>query len=158
MLVQKISGTSAGLWLLVPEMLRLGVWDILKAWTGKEDTALEPKIALQMVNESALCTNRVRRQNSLGHQGFQLINGMGRLVTDQQAHLLMDQHTMEQTQQMLLNLGLQRQLCGHYQGDLIAVDPHRILSSSKRIMAKKKKDPGAPSKKMTQTFFAVSAL
>ncbi|MDA3882102.1 MAG: hypothetical protein PF481_02350 [Bacteroidales bacterium] len=49
MLAQKVSGTSAGLWLLVPEMLRLGLWDILKAWTGKEDTTLEPKIALQMV-------------------------------------------------------------------------------------------------------------
>jgi hypothetical protein len=158
MLAQKVSGTSAGLWLLVPEMLRLGLWDILKAWTGKEDTALEPKIALQMVNESALCTNRVRKQNSLGHQGFQLVNGMGRLVTDQQAHLLMDHHSVEQTRQMLVNLGLQRQLCGHYQGDLIAIDPHRIISSSKRVMAKKKKVPDAPSKKMVQTFFAVSAL
>jgi hypothetical protein len=74
MLAQKVSGTSAGLWLLVPEMLRLGLWDILKVWTGQEDNALELKIALQMVNESALCTNRVRRKNSLGHQGFQLIN------------------------------------------------------------------------------------
>jgi hypothetical protein len=158
MLAQKVSGTSAGLWLLVPEMLRLGIWDILKAWTGQGDTALEPKTALQMVNESALCINRVRRQNSLGHQGFQLINGMGRLVTDQQAHLLMNHHTMEQTQQMLVNLGIQRQLSDHYKGELIAVDPHRIISSSKRVMAKKKKVSDAPSKKMIQTFFAVSAF
>lgn len=158
MLAQKVSGTSAGLWLMVPELIRLGVWDTLKAWTGQEDTALEPRIALQMVNESALCINRVRSQNSLGHQGFQLVNGMGRLVTDQQAHLLMNYHTMEQTRQMLVNLGLQRQLCGHYQGGLIAIDPHRIVSSSKRVMAKKKKDSDAPSKKMIQTFFAVSAF
>ncbi|MCF8333538.1 MAG: hypothetical protein K9I47_05270, partial [Bacteroidales bacterium] len=83
MLAQKVSGTSAGLWLLVPELLRLGIWDILKTWTGDHDPALEPRIALQMINESALCVNRVRKQNSLGHQGFQLVNGMGRLVTDQ---------------------------------------------------------------------------
>lgn len=158
MLAQKVSGTSAGLWLIIPEMLRLGIWDILKAWTGQDDTALEPKIALQMINESALCINRVRRQNSLGHQGFQLVNGMGRLVTDQQAHLLMNQHTIEQTQQMLINLGIQRQLNDHYKGELIAIDPHRIVSSSKRIMAKKKKVSDAPSKKMIQTFFAVSAF
>ncbi|MCF8337465.1 MAG: hypothetical protein K9I74_05725 [Bacteroidales bacterium] len=157
MLAQKVSGTSAGLWLLVPELLRLGIWDILKTWTGANDKALEPRIALQMINESALCVNRVRKQNSLGHQGFQLVNGMGRLVTDQQAHVLMDHHTMEQTRQMLVNLGLQRQLSGHYQGGLIAIDPHRMLSSSKRVMAKKRKDSEAPSKKMLQTFFAVSA-
>lgn len=157
MLAQKVSGTSVGLWLLVPELLRLGIWDILKTWTGDLDMALEPRIALQMINESALCINRIRRQNSLGHQGFQLVNGMGRLVTDQQAHVLMNYHTMEQTRQMLVNLGLQRQLSGHYQGGLIAIDPHRMLSSSKRVMAKKRKKSDAPSKKMLQTFFAVSA-
>jgi hypothetical protein len=84
MLSQKVSGTCAGIWLLVPELLRLGAWDLLKAWTRKTDTDFEPRIALQLVNESAICINRVRRKNSLCHQGFQLANGMGRLVTDEQ--------------------------------------------------------------------------
>lgn len=157
MLSQKVSGTSVGIWLLVPELLRLGAWDILKGWTGKEDMDLDPRIAMQVVNESALCINRVRKKSSLGHQGFELANGMGRLVSDEQVHLLLNKHTMEQTQTMLLNLGIQRQLSGHYQGDIIAIDPHRIISTSQRVMSKKQKNPSASSQKMLQTFFSVSA-
>jgi len=44
---------------------------------------------------------------------------------------------------------------GHYQGDIIAIDPHRILSTTGRIMPKKKKKPEEPSQKMLQTFFAL---
>lgn len=157
MLAQKVSGTSVGIWLLIPELIRLGAWDIIKGWTQKEDMNLAPRIAMQVINESALCINRVRRKNSLGHQGFELANGMGRLVTDEQVHLLLNNHTMEQAQEMLVNLGIQRQLSGHYMGDIIAVDPHRMISSSKRVMAMKQKNPGAPSQKMLQTFFSVSA-
>ena len=157
MLAQKVSGTSMGMWLLVPELLRLGAWDILKAWIGKTNSDIDPRIALQVVNEAALCVNRIRRKNSLGHQGFQLANGMGRLVTDEQVHNLLNNHTTYQAQQMLINLGIQRQLSGHYPGDVIAVDPHRIISSSKRIMAKKRKQADSPSQKMVQTFFSVCA-
>ena len=34
LLADKISGNQVGLWLLVPEHLRLGTWDLLCAWTG----------------------------------------------------------------------------------------------------------------------------
>ncbi len=156
-LAQKVSGASAGIWLLIPELLRLGAWDIIKAWTDKTDLDLDPRIALQMVNESALCLNRVRRKNSLGNQGFELANGMGALVTDEQVHDLLKNHTIEQTQTMLVNLGLQRQLSGHYRGDIIAIDPHRMISTSKRVMSKKRKNPGSPAQKMLQTFFSVCA-
>ncbi|MBA7579932.1 hypothetical protein ES708_21813 [subsurface metagenome] len=90
MLSQKVSGTTVGMWLLIPEMQRLGVWDLLKGWTGGQNIDFDPRIALQLVNESALCINRVRKKNSLGHQGFQLANGMGRLVTDEQVHNLLN--------------------------------------------------------------------
>jgi hypothetical protein len=156
MLAQKVSGTSAGLWLLVPELIKLGAWDLLKGWSGKSDVDFAPRIAMQVINETALCINRVRKKSSLGHQGFQLLNGMGRLVTDEQVHSLLNDHTMEQNKELLINLGIQRQLSGHYQGDLIAIDPHRILTSSKRVMAKKRKDPKASSQKMLQTFFSIS--
>lgn len=155
MLSQKVSGTSTGIWLLVPELLRLGAWDLLKAWTRRTDIDFEPRIALQVVNESAMCINRVRKKNSLCHQGFQLANGMGRLVTDEQVHLLLNGHTMQQAEELLVNLGHQRKLSGHYSGDVIAIDPHRIISKSKRTMAEKKKVPSAPSQKMLQTFFSV---
>ena len=157
MLSKKVSGTTVGMWLLIPGLLKLGAWDILKAWTGKSDIDIEPRIALQLVNESALCVNRIRKKNSLGHQGFQLLNGMSRLVADEQVHLLLNSHTMKDTHNMMLNLGIQRKLSGHYKGDLIAIDPHRIISSSRRVMAKKKKKPNAPSQKMLQTFFSVSS-
>ena len=157
MLSKKVSGTTVGMWLLIPGLLKLGAWDILKGWTGKQDIDIEPRIALQLVNESALCVNRVRRKNSLNHQGFQLLNGMSRLVSDEQVHFLLNSHTMKDTHDMMLNLGIQRKLSGHYQGDLIAIDPHRIISSSKRVMVKKKKKPDAPSQKMLQTFFSVSS-
>jgi len=156
MLSQKVSGTSVGLWLLIPELIKLGAWDLLKAWTGKNDVDFEPRIGMQVIYETALCVNRVRRKSSLGHQGFQLFNGMGRLVTDEQVHLLLNAHTMEDNKRLLTNLGIQRQLSGHYQGELIAIDPHRILTSSKRVMAKKKKDPEAASQKTLQTFFSLS--
>src|SRR4030042_1377376 len=44
-----------GIWLLVPEYLRLGTWDLLKAWTAMADERIEPRLALQLINESALC-------------------------------------------------------------------------------------------------------
>lgn len=157
MLSQKVSGTTVGMWLLIPEMQRLGVWDLLKGWTGGQNIDFDPRIALQLVNESALCINRVRKKNSLGHQGFQLANGMGRLVTDEQVHNLLNKHSIDQAEELLVNLGYQRQLCGHYKGVLIAVDPHRIISTSKRIMAKKKKRPDSPAQKMVQTYFSVCA-
>jgi len=157
MLSKKVSGSTVGMWLLVPGLLKLGAWDILKAWTGKTDMDIEPRIALQLVNESALCVNRIRKKNSLGHQGFQLVNGMSRLVSDEQVHHLLDSHTIQDTQNMMINLGIQRKLSGHFQGELIAIDPHRIVSSSQRIMAKKKKEPKKPSQKMLQTFFSLSA-
>ena len=156
-LSQKVSGASAGIWLLVPELVRLGAWDIIKAWTGKTDMDLDPRIAMQMVNESALCLNRVRRKNSFGHQGFELANGMGALVSDEQVHYLLNSHTMEQAQDMFVNLGIQRQLSGHYQGNVIAIDPHRMTSTSKREMSMKQKNSGSPTQKMLQTFFSVCA-
>lgn len=158
MLSRKVSGTTVGSWLLVPGLLKLGAWDIIKAWSNKSDDDIEPRIALQLVNESAMCINRIRKKNSLGHQGFQLLNGMGQLASDEQVHLMLNGHTYGEAHDMMLNLGLQRQLCGHYQGEVIAIDPHRILSTSKRVMTKKKKRPDAPAEKMLQTFFTVSAL
>jgi hypothetical protein len=155
MLCNKVSGTSAGLWLLIPELLRLGCWDLLKGWTGGGDRDIAPRIALQMVNEAAMCSTRIRRKNSLGHQGFQLANGMSRLVTDQEVHKLLDQHTMNQCQELLIQLGIQRQLSGHYPSSTIAIDPHRIISTSKRVMTKKMKGSDYPAQKMIQTYFSV---
>ena len=36
LLADKVSGTLVGLWLLVPEHLRLGTWELLRTWTGEK--------------------------------------------------------------------------------------------------------------------------
>ena len=75
-LARKLSGSHMGLWLLVPEYLRLGAWDLLKAVFSDGSHPLSAQLALQMVNESALCVNRIRVRGSLCHQGFSLVNGL----------------------------------------------------------------------------------
>ena len=93
-LCDKVSGTHTGIWLLLAEHLRLGTWDLLKKWTGQPDDALEPRIAMQMVHEAAVCSNRLRARGSLGHQGFEIANGLNFLVTDQQVHRLLKSHSV----------------------------------------------------------------
>ena len=154
-LSKKISGTLVGLWFLAAEHLRLGNWDLIKGYTGGNDSDIEPRIAMQLVNESALCINRVRQSNYIAHQGFELLNGLGFLVTDEQVHNLLDKHTVSDALSLQKALAAIRFNNVHYQGDIIAIDPHRIVSTTQRIMPKKKKQPEEPSRKMLQTFFAL---
>jgi hypothetical protein len=140
---------------LVAEHLRLGNWDLIKGYTGYKDADIEPRIAMQIVNEAALCSNRVRKSNYISHQGFELLNGLGFLVTDEQVHKLLDKHTVGEAQSLQETLAIIRFNNGHYKGNLIAIDPHRIVSASQRVMPKKKKLPEEPSRKMLQTFFAL---
>jgi len=144
-----------GLWFLAAEHLRLGSWDLIKGFTGGGNASLEPRIAMQMVNESSLCKQRVRKKNYISHQGFELLNGLGFLVTDEQVHRLLASNTVLGAQSLQEALSLIRSNRGHYSGGTIAIDPHRIISTSKRVMPKKKKHPGEPSRKMLQTFFAL---
>jgi len=144
-----------GLWFLVAEHLRLGSWDLIKAYTGCSDTAIEPRIAMQIVNEAAICQNRVRKKNYITHQGFELLNGLGFLASDEAVHNLLDKHTVAQSQGLQETLSKIRSNLGHYKGETIAIDPHRIITTSKRVMPKKKKQPQEPSKKMLQTFFSL---
>ncbi len=128
---------------------------MVKGYTGYNDADIQPRVAMQIVNEAALCSNRVRRSNYISHQGFELLNGLGFLVTDEQVHELLDKHTIHDALALQETLVLIRSNNGHYKGNLIAIDPHRIVSTSQRIMPKKKKQPEQPAKKMLQTFFAI---
>ena len=60
LLSDKVSGNLVGLWLLIPEHLRLGTWDLLCGWTGQPSSRPEPRFALQMVHEAALCATGLR--------------------------------------------------------------------------------------------------
>jgi hypothetical protein len=132
--------------------LRLGSWDLIKGYTRCSDIDIEPRIAMQIVNEASLCKNRVRRKNYITHQGFELLNGLGFLASDQHVHHFLDNHTVSQAQNLQETLSVIRLNNDHYQGDIIAIDPHRIISTTQRIMPKKKKQPGNPSKKCSRHF------
>ncbi len=58
-LADKVAGNLVGLWLLIPEPLRLGVWDLLCGWTARPPEYVEPRLALQLVNEAALCVTSI---------------------------------------------------------------------------------------------------
>jgi hypothetical protein len=52
-LADKISGNQVGIWLLLPEHLRLGTWDLVCSWAGRPAERVEPRLALHLVNEAA---------------------------------------------------------------------------------------------------------
>lgn len=155
MLSNKVSSGNAGLWFLVAEHLRLGTWDLLKGLTGKRDCDFEPRIAMQLINESAVCRKRIRSGNYITNQGFELLNGMRMLVSDEQVHNLLNTYTMEQYTELQKNLIRTRNLNGHYKGQVIAIDPHHINSTTKRIMPKKKKHRSMPAKKSLMSYFSL---
>ncbi len=73
-LADKVTGNLAGLWLLVPELLRLGAWDLVCGWTMKRPEYVEPRLAMQLINEAALCITglRLRRSFAIFPQSLQM--------------------------------------------------------------------------------------
>jgi len=155
LLAHKVSGSHMGLWLLVPEYLRLGAWDLLQGLFGEDAHPLSGQLGLQIVNEAAVCLGRIRARGSLCHQGFSLVNGLSFLATDESIHQVLDSHSMSEYEGMQQTLLRLRKLQAHYQDRnlVLALDPHRIPSATARMMPKKKKRPGQVSRKMLQTFF-----
>ncbi len=154
---KQIWGTLVELWFLAAEHLRLGNWDLIKGYTGGSDADIDPRVTMQIVNEAAICSNRMRRRNYITHQDFETPNGLGFLVTNEQVHHLLNKHTIPQAQERQETLAIIRSNNGHYKGDLITIDLQRIVTTSRREMPKKKKQPDEPSRKMLQTFFALDA-
>jgi hypothetical protein len=76
LLADKISGNLVGLWLLIPEHLRLGTWDLLLSWTRQAPETVALRLALQMVHEAALCVCGLRQARSLSQRGVELTNGL----------------------------------------------------------------------------------
>lgn len=155
MLADKVCGTTAGLWFLAAEHLRLGTWDLLCGWTGQPTARAEPRLALQLVHEAALCTTGIRQRRSLSQKGFELVNGLPWLATDTAIHNLLNEHTVEEAQQLQLALGRLRRASDHFQGKLVVLDPHRVNSYSRRRMQQQCKDRKTKAAKLSQTFFAL---
>ena len=154
-LADKISDNMAGLWLLVAEHLRLGTWDLLLGWTRQAPQRAEPRLALQLVHEAALCTNGLRSGRCLTHSGFETLNGLPFLAEDTAIHGVLHDRTVADAQKLQVALGQLRRASGHYPGKLLLIDPHRAPSYSHRHMRKRQKDRGSKPMKMAQTFFCL---
>ncbi len=152
-MADKISGNQIGIWLLVPEHLRLGTWDLLSGWSGQPPERVEPRLALHLVNEAAMCLCSYRQQRTLAQKGFELANGLPFVPTDLAIHDLLAHHTVQQAQQLQIGLGKLRRASQHFVGSLLALDPHRMLSYSQRQMRRHRFNPEQKPAKMAQTFF-----
>jgi hypothetical protein len=158
MLADKISGTLVGLWLLIPEHLRLGTWDLLMSWSQTiNSAALYPRLALQLIHESVLCLNGIRKKRSLRHKGFEVLNGLPFVAHDTEIHQLLDQHSMADANALQCSLGQLRYTSGHYPSTVVLVDPHRIQTWTKRHLPLNKTQSNAPTRKTLQTFFAIDS-
>lgn len=154
-MADKVCGSFLGLWLLVPEHLRLGTWDLLLGWTGQASERVEPRLALQLVHEAALCVAGLRSKRSLPQKGFALTNGLPFLATDRSIHQLLGSHTVAEAEHLQHALGQLRRASGDYLGNVLVIDPHRSPSYSKRHMRRQRKEPTAAPLKLAQTFFAL---
>jgi hypothetical protein len=156
-LADKVSGNLVGLWLLVPEHLRLGTWDLLCGWSGQPGEYLEPRLALQLVHEAALCATGVRERRSLSQKGFELAHGLPFVASDVAVHHLLNAHTVADAQGLQIALGKLRRASGHFRAQRLAIDPHRVPSSSKRQMRRHRSTEAHRPTKMAQTLFALDA-
>jgi len=158
MLADKVSGDLAGVWLLVAEHLRLGTWDLLCGWTGQPAERAEPRLALQLVHEAAVCTAGIRSERTLHTRGgFELANGLPFVAADTTIHQLLEERSVADCQRLQVALGKLRLASGHFQGKLLAIDPHRVLSHSRRRMRERVEKGGQRPAKMAQTFWALDA-
>jgi hypothetical protein len=158
MLADKVSGDLAGVWLLVAEHLRLGTWDLLCGWTRQPTQRAEPRLAMQLVHEAAVCTAGIRAERTLHSRGgFELANGLPFVAADTTIHQLLEERTVDDCQQLQVALGKLRLASGHFRGKLLAIDPHRVHSYSRRRMRERIEKGGHKPTKMAQTFWSLDA-
>lgn len=158
LLAEKVSGNLLGLFLLLPEHLRLGTWDLLRNWTGlSANEAVAPRLALHLVHEAALCRSGLRVDRSLRHRGLELVSGLPWLPTDGAVHDLLEAHTVQEAQQLQIALGKLRHASGHFDGKILALDPHRLVSYSKRDMLQRRPTSSQAAVKQAQSFFLLDA-
>src|SRR3954468_5610170 len=70
---------------------------------------------------------------------------------------LLGARTVADSQRLQVALGRLRRASGHLRGQVLAVDPHRVRSFSKRRMRPRREDPTVRPAKVAQTFFVLDA-
>lgn len=158
LLADKVSGTCVGLWMLIPEHLRLGTWDLVKGWcNAQQDNDIAPRLAMQLVHEAAVCSTGIRRGRSLSQKGFELANGLPFIATDAAMHELLSKRTILQAQQLQTALGKLRRTYEDYQGTLLAIDPHHLRSYTQRQTRRHRHKEDEKAVKTLQTYFCLDA-
>jgi hypothetical protein len=157
LLADKITGNLVGLWLLTPEHLRLGTWDLLKQWAGPSPSDLSCRLGLQLVHEAALGVVHLRTARCLSQKGFEVLNGMPFVASDQSIHDLLYAHTVQQAEALQYALGCIRRARSHFRGELLAIDPHRLPSSSQRQMPRYRDNGSVKPYKVSSAYFCLDA-
>jgi hypothetical protein len=157
LLADKAMGNLAGVWLLAPELLRLGAWDLVCSWTTQRPDRVEPRLALQLIHEAALCTTGLRHRRTVNQHIFELANGLPFLASDMAVHELLGARTVVDSQRLQVALGKIRRTSGDFQARLLAIDPHRVRSFSKRHMRRHRDNQAERPTNVHQTFFVLDA-
>jgi Transposase DDE domain len=157
LLADKVMGNLAGIWLLAPALLRLGAWDLVCSWSAQRPDRLEPRLALQLIHEAALCTTGLRHRRTVNQHIFELANGLPFLAADCAIHELLGARTVFDSQRLQVALGKLRRASGDFQARVLAIDPHRVRSFSKRHMRRHRDNQGERPSKVAQTFFVLDA-
>jgi hypothetical protein len=113
---------------------------------------------MQLVHEAAVCTTGIRKDRTV-HQrgGFELANGLPFVATDVAIHQLLAECTVADCKRLQVALGKLRRASGHFLGKLLAIDPHRVRSYSRRRMRTRAEKGGSRPVKMAQTFWVLDA-
>jgi hypothetical protein len=113
---------------------------------------------MQLVHEAALCTTGIRSDRTLTNRGgFELANGLPFVAGDTTIHYLLNEHTVEDAKRLQILLGKIRRANGEYQAKVVAIDPHRTRSFSKRHMRMRAKMASEKPIKAAQTFWLFDA-
>jgi len=157
LLADKISGNQVGIWLLLPEHLRLGTWDLLCGWSQSAPATLAPRLALQIVHEAALCRCNLRCGRTLSQKGFEVASGLPFVGSDGAVHDLLEAHTVAEAIALQVALGKLRRASGDFSGRLLVLDPHRLKSYTRRQMRRHQANGETRPLKKTQTFWCLDA-
>jgi hypothetical protein len=110
---------------------------------------------MQLIHEAALCRTGLRHRRTLNQRIFELANGLPFLASDMAVHELLAARTVADSLHLQAALGKIRRASGHFRGRLLAIDPHRVRSYSKRHMRPHRHDERERPTKTAQTFFAL---
>ena len=155
LLADKISGSYLGLWLLIPEHLRLGTWDLLRGWTR------QPPNASSHAWLFSWCMNPLSASPAFQHNVRCLRRDLPwpaacrSLPPTPPCTTCWRPAPSPIRRTCKVALGQLRRASGHYEGHILVIDPHRLRSYSKRQMRLHRKEPTADAMKITQTFFAL---